>query len=293
MPFAQPAPLARGDLIAVVAPSSGVDKNRFDAGVAWLRGRYRIRMSNNVMEAQGYLAGADARRQAELASAMTDPEVKAIFCARGGYGAMRIVDGLPWDAFASSPKWIVGFSDITTFHVEATARRIASLHAPVVTQIGGMSDEARTNLGTWLEAPEKPVHFSNLQAMVPGSASGMLVGGNLSLLEAMAAGGCLSLPQGCILAMEDTNERPYRIDRMLTSLRLGGHLAKAAGIVLGEWTDCNADSDGVTVLDAIGSCVRGLGVPIYSGATFGHGAVNTPFMIGSDVTLGDGQLVSS
>jgi len=293
MRFTQPAPVARGDLIAVVAPASPIDKNRFEPGLSWLRDRYRLRMETTVADQHGYLAGEDARRRDELASAMTDPEVKAVFTARGGYGSMRFVDQLPWDAFAEAPKWIVGFSDITAFHVQATACRIASVHGPMVCQFGAMSAGAKTALQTLLEASEKSFRFSKLQTMVAGNAEGVLVGGNLSLLHAMAAAGRLDLPQGCILAIEDTGEHPYRIDRMLTSLRLGGHLARAAGIVLGEWTDCAPDADGVTALQAIASCVGGLGVPVYSGATFGHGDVNTPFVLGMDVTLGNGELVTA
>ncbi|WP_394822240.1 LD-carboxypeptidase [Pendulispora albinea] len=292
MGFTFPVSPARGDLIAVVAPATGVDRKRFEPGLAWLCEHYRIRMLPSIFDENGYLAGSDARRRDELASAMIDPDVRAIFPARAGYGSMRIIDQLPWDEFEKDPKWIVGFSDITVLHVEATARRIASLHGPVVTTLSSMSAHARGGFRELLEGRERHLCFPHLEPITPGTAEGVLVGGNLSLLVVMAAGGRLNLPEGCILALEDTTEHPYRVDRMLTSLRLGGHLARAAGIVLGDWVNCQPDGDGVTVMETLASCLSDLRVPVYAGATFGHGAMNTPFVLGGDVVLGDGQLVA-
>ncbi|WP_394828734.1 LD-carboxypeptidase [Pendulispora albinea] len=292
MRFTLPAPVLRGDLIAVAAPSSGFDPAEFERGYQWLAERYRIRSSPTIFARRGYLAGDDARRRDELGAALADPEVKAIIMARGGYGAMRIVDGLPWDAFAAHPKWLVGFSDITTFHVEAMKRGIASLHAPHVTALGRMDGDALGAYEAALAHPGKELRFASLQARVPGDASGVLVGGNLALLQALAASGRLALPSGCILALEDVTEAPYRIDRLLTSLRLGGHLARAAGIVLGEFVDCPTGPDGVTPMDAIENCVRDLGVPVYAGAPFGHGAINTPFVLGVRAVLRAGELVT-
>ncbi|WP_394850405.1 LD-carboxypeptidase [Pendulispora brunnea] len=291
MRFTRPAALARGDRIAVAAPASAFDRSDFDQGLAWLAERYRIRtVLPSIYEKRGYLAGDDARRRDELASAMLDPEVKAILMARGGYGSMRIVDQLPWDAFRAQPKWIVGFSDITTFHVEATRLRIASLHASHVNAVGRMSEPAREEFQRALEGKAPPLHFPSLHPIVAGDAAGVLVGGNIALLEAMASAGRLDLPEGCILALEDTNEAPYRLDRMLTSLRLGGYFAKASAIVLGEFTECPTGPDGVTSMEAMVSCLDGLGIPVYSGAPFGHGEINTALEFGIEVALRGGQL---
>ncbi|HWL84649.1 MAG TPA: LD-carboxypeptidase [Polyangiaceae bacterium] len=291
MSFTLPPFLTSGDSIAVVAPATVVDRKRFEPGLAWLRERYRIRMLPSIFDESGYLAGSDTRRRVELGSAMLDPEVKAIFAARAGYGSMRIVSQLPWDAFAKSPKWVVGFSDITALHLEMTARRIASLHGPVVTTLSSMPEEARNDFLELLEGRAATISFPCLGALTPGVAEGVLVGGNLSILVMMAAAGRLHLPKDCILAIEDTTETPYRLDRMLTALRLGGHLHRAAGIVLGDWVNCQPDADGVTAMATIESCLGDLGIPVYAGASFGHGSVNTPFVLGADATLGNGELV--
>jgi muramoyltetrapeptide carboxypeptidase len=280
-----PPAVEPGDCIAVVAPSSPFGAEAFERGLAWLRGRYRVTIGGGVLSRSGYLAGDDARRTAELAEAMTSADVKAIVAARGGYGALRILDGLPWDAFAEAPKWLVGFSDVTALHASAWARGVASIHAPHVTGLGQESappGDARA----WLRALESAFAPSAWEALRvlhrgPCHARGRLVGGNLSLVQAMAAAGRLSLPEGCVLALEDVTERPYRIDRMLTTLALGGHLARASAIVFGSFDQCEPGPDGVTVEEVLRERTGALGVPVLVGAPFGHAGPNEAFVLGS------------
>src|SRR5579883_1220443 len=123
-------------------------------GLAWLRARYRLRVRSDVFARDGYLAGDDARRARELAHAMRDPEVRAIVCARGGYGAMRVVRDLPWDEFAARPKWIVGFSDVTALHALAWRAGVASVHGPNVTGLG--RDASVATRAAWLASVGRP-----------------------------------------------------------------------------------------------------------------------------------------
>jgi muramoyltetrapeptide carboxypeptidase len=287
--FIRPPPLRPGSLVAVCAPASPFDRDELFRGLAWLSMRYRLRLSSSILARTGYTAGDDARRSAELAGAMNDPEVAAIICARGGYGAMRIIDELPWDAFAARPKWLVGFSDVTALHVIATARGICSLHASNVTGLGrSITAAERASLIHGLEGLPMPA-WTALEAIHRGSsgvaARGPLVGGNLALLVGMAAGNRLAIPEGAILAIEDVTERPYRLDRMLTSMRLGGHLARLSAIVLGGFTQCDAGPDGVTAVDVLARCTAGLGIPVVASAPFGHGAPNHAFVLGATATL--------
>ena len=134
--YAIPALLQPGDLVAVVAPSSPFPQDQLWRGMAWLRTRYRLRMSTGALSREAYLAGSDARRARELAAAMMDDEVKAIVVARGGYGAMRVLDEAPWEALARRPKWLVGFSDVTALHAMAWAAGVCSVHGPNVTGLG-------------------------------------------------------------------------------------------------------------------------------------------------------------
>ncbi|MBS2012809.1 MAG: LD-carboxypeptidase [Deltaproteobacteria bacterium] len=259
-------------------------------GLAWLRTRYRLRVSGSILSRHGYLAGTDERRLAELGEAMTDPDVHAIFCARGGYGVMRIVDRLPWDAFSERPKWLVGFSDITALHVVANARGVATVHGPNVTGLGRtIAPTERLALLDAVEGRAVAPVWRALRVVHPGpgegAREGILFGGNLALVEAMAASGQLRVPEGAVLALEDVTERPYRIDRMLTALRLGGHLARASAIVFGAFTQCEPGPDGVTYEDVIADRTRDLGMPVLAGAPFGHGKPNDAFVLGRRVRV--------
>jgi muramoyltetrapeptide carboxypeptidase len=284
--FAIPPPLAAGDVIAVVAPSGPLQPQELWRGLAWLRARYRIRMRPGVLSTDGYLAGGDQRRSSELASAMLDREVKAIVAARGGYGAMRIVDALPWTALAQRPKWLVGFSDVTALHAMAWRAGIASAHAPNVTDLG--HDTSVSSRAAWLASLERPTGprvWRALRVLRSGEARGVIVGGNLAIVHAMAAAGCLKLPRAAVLALEDVGEAPYRIDRMLTSLRLCGHLEQASAIVFGGFDRCAAGADGRTVDEVLDTCTRPLGIPVLAGAPFGHGSHNEAFVLGAGVRV--------
>lgn len=290
------APLRPGDLIAVVAPASPFDREELMRGLAWLRTRYRLRLSASILSRHGYLAGTDERRSSELARAMTDPDVGAIFCARGGYGAMRLLDALPWDAFATSPKWLVGFSDITALHVVANGRGIPTVHGPNVTGLGrSITPYERMALLDTIEGRASAASWLGLSVVHAGrsaaSATGVLYGGNLALVEAMASSARLAVPEGAVLVLEDVTERPYRIDRMLTALRLGGHLARASAIVFGGFTQCEPGPDGVTYDTVIAERTADLGVPVLAGAPFGHGRPNDAFVLGARVRVSGADVV--
>jgi muramoyltetrapeptide carboxypeptidase len=284
--LAFPPPLVPGDLGIVVAPSGPVPPEPLWRGLAWIRTRYRLAATPGILASDGYLAGTDARRASELSGAFRAREGKAVLAARGGYGSMRILDQVPWAAFLEQPKWIVGHSDITALHVMAWSAGIASVHGPNVTGLGATVSPAVR--AAWIAALERPRHgrvWRGLRVLAGGSARGVIVGGNLALLQAMAAAGRLVLPHGAVLALEDVTESPYRIDRMLTALALGGHLARVAAIVFGDFSRCGPGKDGRTVDDVIEERTRSLGVPVLAGAPFGHGERNEAFVLGAPVEI--------
>ncbi len=285
MDFVLPKPLLPGDTIAVVAPSSPFGRDDFWHGLAWLRDRYRVMASPSILDRDAYLAGTDDRRRAEMIRAMTSPDVRAIVAARGGYGATRIELDLPWDQLVRDPKWLVGFSDITALHVRANAIGIASTHAPHVTGLGRATPKIRAALLRALERPSATFAWENLDVVHPGKAEGPILGGNLSMLHAMAAASALKIPSGAVLAMEDVTERPYRLDRMLTSLLVGGHFARVSGIVFGSFTQCDPAADGRTVLDVVTERTRALGIPVFAGAPFGHDETNEAFVLGRKIKM--------
>jgi muramoyltetrapeptide carboxypeptidase len=275
-----PPPVVPGDTLRIVAPSGPFDKTLFYRALGWLGQRYHLIWSRGALERQGYLAGDDHRRLAELNEALCDPTARAIIAVRGGYGLTRICHTANVPALLSHPKWCVGFSDFTALHLEAMQAGIASLHASNLAALGRADEVARSE---WLDALERPLArrtFSGLEPLRRGQCRGVLVGGNLTLLFTAAASGRLRLPDGCLLFFEEVNEAPYRIDRMLTALRTSGQLARVAGFCAGDLVDDDKPAArraaGAVLLD----CLGGLGVPLAMGLPVGHGRLNAPLPLG-------------
>ena len=286
-----PPALRPGATIAIVAPASPFPHKELFAGLAWLGQRYCLRMRSGALLRVGYLAGDDQRRAQELTWALTEPGIDAVLTARGGYGCMRVLEHVDLTRACESPRWLIGFSDVTALHVALAAAGVASIHAPNATGLSAASPRERGVLLQLLERPSAPLRWPPLRMMVAGRAAGPAFGGNLALLEAMAAAGRLRVPRGAVLFIEDVTERPYRIDRMLTALALGGHLSRVAAIVCGGFDQCHPGPDGVTVEEVLEGRLGRLGVPVALDAPFGHGAANLPFPLGGHAILEpDGSL---
>ncbi len=275
--------------MAIVAPSGFLPRARFFAGLAWLQGRYRVELSSAVFARKGYFAGDDSERLASLSERMCDPGIRAIIAGRGGYGATRIVSSLPWARWAKSPSWIVGFSDVTALHLEAHAHGIASVHAPNVTGFGCARPLDRLRVMRALEGGVLE-SWPGLTAVRDGDADGPLVGGNLALMFARAASGKLTNCEGAIVVLEDVTEKPYQVDRMLQALLEAGLFDKAAAVVFGEFSQCDAGPDGVSVAFVIEGFATKIRCPVYSGAPFGHGTRNEAMILGGKASLLRGVL---
>lgn len=268
----------------VIAPASPFDLELFSSGVAFLERRYEVELGEHVRARQGFLAGTDAQRLADLDDALA-ADVRAVIAARGGYGLTRIAHLANWAAFQRSPKWLVGYSDITLLHQEAQRAGVCSLHADNATGLGKASDSAGQ---AWLRALEYPLETRTLfgrGSLGSGSVGGPLLGGNLTLLFTAQAAGRLFLPPGCILALEDVTEASYRVDRMLSALQLSGALAGVAGVALGDFTDCGEGPHGVPIEAVLLERFTALGLPTVHGFEFGHGNHNTPLPLGLDARL--------
>ncbi len=293
--FVLPPALRPGDVIAAVAPSGPFEPAPAWVGLGWLAQRYEVRFDHGMFARTGYLAGPDERRRDELASALADPRVRAIVAARGGYGASRFVHALDWDAFVERPRWIIGFSDITALHVEAARVGVASIHGPHLTALGRGDARTRADFLRVIEDPTAPRIYDGLAAIRAGAHTGTLFGGNLALLQACAAACRLVVPEGCVLLLEDVTEKPYRIDRMLATLEIGGYLERAGAVVLGDFTQCDPGPDGVTVEEVLTERLSGLGVPVVRGVPVGHGLRNDPVVLGGRARVeaggGTGSLV--
>jgi muramoyltetrapeptide carboxypeptidase len=283
-PLVIPPPLRPGATLRVIAPASPFDRTLALCGIAFLGERYRVQFDWSMFERDGFLAGSDERRRSELGRALAAPEVSAVICARGGYGITRIASDLDFTALRAQPKWLVGFSDVTALHLEAQAVGVASLHAHHAAGLGRGDCYARQRWLAALEQPDEPRALRG-RALAPGCVRGPLVGGNLTVLFTCAVTGRLRIPDGAILALEDVTEASYRIDRMLSALRVGGHLRGVRGVAVGGFTDCPPGPHGVPVEHVVARELGLLGVPVVTGLPFGHDLPNEPLLLGAEAEL--------
>jgi muramoyltetrapeptide carboxypeptidase len=269
----------------VIAASSPFDRALFYRGVGFLAERYRVEIAPGTLDRAGFLAGSDETRLRALDEALLDDGVRAVIAARGGYGALRIAHRARWDMLARHPKWLVGFSDVTSLHLEALRVGVCSLHADNAGGLGRGDAHARARFVHGLELPASSRPFLGLSTLRGGQAQGPLMGGNLTVLFSAHAAGRLRVPDGAVLFLEDVTEASYRIDRMLTALRLSGALERVSGVVLGDFTDCSPAPHGVPVEAVIEERLDELGIPVARGLPAGHGRLNHPLLLGATVSL--------
>ncbi|MFO0628888.1 MAG: LD-carboxypeptidase [Polyangiales bacterium] len=278
-------PLRPGDRVAVVSPSSPSNPEELTRGLARWATSLDLGDDPRPFSRKGFLAGDDDLRAGALREALEDPAVRAVLAARGGHGALRVLEvhgEALRAALRANPKPVVGYSDVTALHALWTRCDVRSLHAPMVAAVGRGADLDETRAALYGETPSP---WSDLVAMVPGDAEGIARGGNLAVLCALL-GTPWALPlDGAVLYLEDIGEAPYRVDRMLTSLRLSGALRGVRAVVCGEFTNCNPNADGVTVDDVLRDRLGDLGVPVLTRAPFGHGAVHRPWVQGARVRV--------
>ncbi len=280
MSFLTPPSLRQGDRVAIVAPSGPFDRPSFEKGLEVIARCYQPVFTERIFAATRYLAGSDLARQAELQAALDDDSIRAVFAARGGYGAMRILPELR----LGSPKHLIGFSDFTALHCVAQKQGWASLHAPVLTQLGKQPADVIERLFAALEG-RAVSPLNGLRTVNEGVAEGPLLGGNLSVLTRLIGTRWWPSLRGAVLLLEDVGERPYRLDRMWTHLQLTGLLEGVRGVVLGELTGCEEKDADYTASEILEELVRPLGIPCASGFQIGHGEVNQPVMLGAPVRL--------
>jgi muramoyltetrapeptide carboxypeptidase len=287
--YPPPRPVRPGSKLAIVAPAGPFDRECFDAGVTWLRERYEVSLDESIYETQGLFAGSDERRLREFRSAIADPEIDAILCARGGYGSTRLLPHLDPAPVAAANKLLVGFSDITALHALWARAGVRSIHAPMVAALGTASPEVRSEWVRTLEGREEPESWG-LEIVAPGDASGRLIGGNLAVLTALLGTQFRPPVENAILFLEDVGERPYRVDRMLTSMIQADFLPSCAGIVLGAFTEAEPGPDGVSMEEVLTERLCGLRIPVLAGFRAGHIDDNEPLTFGAKAEICDGQL---
>jgi muramoyltetrapeptide carboxypeptidase len=269
--------------------------DRFAAGARPLQEHFELRVPEDLDRREGFLAGSDERRAEELNAALRDPDVRAIWVARGGYGASRLLPHLDAAALVADPKPIIGFSDVTALLCWAAYHGVASVHAPVVTQLAELDPEdARWAVDVVTGAAAGAVLAEGLSASAKLALEGPLVGGNLRLLAHLCGSELAPSLDGALLVVEDIGERPYAIDRDLVQLAAQpgeAGLGRAAALLIGDFTRCDEPGDlGQDPLRTVSAAAERARVPWVRGLPIGHGAVNRAFPFGALAAVEGGAL---
>ncbi len=275
----KPPALRSGDRVALVAPASPFPRGEFERGVAELAALgFEPVWDDRVFARDRYLAGPAAARADAWLAAWRDPTVKALVAARGGYGSVQILDALPPAELRAFPKVFVGASDLTAVLAFLTgACGVVAVHGPMAAgQLArGADGYDRASFVAAVSGPGPVGELGAgvLEAFVPGEAGGPLVGGNLTQLAAsLGTPFAFDPPPGCVLFLEDVHERPYRVDRLLTQLRLAGILARARALVFGEMRHCDEADGSLRCRDVVRDLVQGFPGPVLYGLPAGHTA---------------------
>ena len=284
-----PSFLRAGDNIHIVSPSGAIQPGFID-GATKLLSSWGLKVTEGkyARTEYGRFSGTKDERAADLQQALDDPNVKAILCSRGGYGLAQIIDKIDFTSFAKSPKWLIGFSDITILHNAITALGIASMHGIMtkyLTELPEESDQITSfkNLlfGTPSNFSIKPEAENRL-----GQAEGKLIGGNLSVMMGMRSTPFDLDFHNNILFIEDVGEKPYQIDRMMQSLRLSGVLKQISGLVVGQFSDYDEDPLMMqSVAEIILAAVSEYDYPVCFNFPAGHVDYNLSFVLGEQAEL--------
>ncbi len=295
-----PPYLQKDDQIALVAPAGFLEDEKpviiaeqllVSWGLKPQRGEF-------VLEREAYLAGSDAQRLKDLQNALDDPEIKAIWMLRGGYGTMRIIDKLDFTELKKNPKWIIGFSDVTALHNVIHRLGFQSIHGLMPVQLA----KGAKNADRAIESLQQVLFGNQIEYTIPlssynkiGKAAGTLVGGNLSLLQSFLGSPNSVQTKGKILFIEDVGEDLYRIDRLLQSLRVAHFFEEIKGLIVGDFSDINTDAlpDVKSYQELILEVVGDREIPILFDFPAGHIIDNRALVFGSEVIMSVGEFVSS
>lgn len=239
----RPQALLKGDTIAITSTARFLPEEELKPALHLLEQRgYRVRVAPHVSRPFHQFAGTDEERLQALQTFLDDAEVKAVLFARGGYGTVRILDGLNWEKFLAEPKWLAGYSDLTALHLMVQQRGVESLHATMPVNFSANHADSLSSLFSLLEGGGVSYEFPAHELNRPGSVQGKLIGGNLSVIYSLLGSPGLPDPEGCILFLEDLDEYLYHLDRMMQNLSRNGWLNKVGAILAGGLTDMRDNS---------------------------------------------------
>lgn len=294
----KPKALKKGDTIGLVSPSGPISEKSLKTAEKLLANLgYKTKAGKHALASYGYLAGSDEERAEDINAAFADDEVDAIICNKGGYGTPRILDRIDYELVKSHPKLFIGYSDITGLHVAFnTMCDLVTIQGPMPITDGCFSGEQPYSFNSLMKTITDPEPIGSLcnpkgyplQKLNGGKAKGTLIGGNLSLVVATIGSPYEINVKDRILFLEDIGEDPYRIDRMLTQLRLAGKFDECAGVLLGTWVECESKMYGNNTLsldqifsDVVAPC----GKPVICNVMSGHCSPKMTLPFGAEAVM--------
>ncbi|MDB2349973.1 LD-carboxypeptidase [Flavobacteriaceae bacterium] len=288
----QPEPLKSGDTISILAPSGVL--NNFDNKITKAINIFKswglnVVLGNHIYDKNGHFAGTDKNREKDFQKALDNKNIKAIWCARGGYGAVRIIDKLNFDNYLKNPKWIIGFSDITVIHNKLNFLNSESIHAMMITGFEdiGQNNDSLSKLKNVLFGDSLSYSIASNKNNKTGKSEGIIVGGNLTLIQSTIGSKTELKMKDKILFIEEIGEYAYHIDRMLYSLKRAGYFENCKGLIVGQISDVkkNTTDFGRSINELILDVLDEYNFPILFDFPAGHEKTNFPIILGRKVIL--------
>ncbi len=290
-----PPDLSIHDTVRLISPAGVIESDLLEKAAHRLTvWGWNVIQGVSAAHKHGRYAGTVEERLKDLQEAFDDPTCKAIFCSRGGYGAIQLVEKLDLKGFRKFPKWLIGYSDITLLHALLQQEGFASIHGGMAKRLAtGDDPQFSYSCGNPLDTLHTLLTGGKPEITIPthplnrtGEGGGILRGGNLSILYSLRGTPLDYLPEGCVLFLEDTGEKPYAVDRMMHNLKLGGVLKKLSGLVVGQFSDYSEDPLMLkSVYELIADAVSGYNFPVCFDFPVGHTERNIPLMLGCNVKL--------
>jgi len=285
-----PPKLKTGDKVSIISPASKIDRQIAERGAELLRQQgFRVEIGLHAFDRENMFAGSDSARADDMQKALNDKSIKAVFFTRGGYGSLRTHLRLNWSSFFKRPKWLIGFSDITVFHAYLSRHNIASVHGVMTAwfEQDAVLTDSFLRMMELLRGEKPDCNLLPHELNRNGLASGILTGGNLSIIQSLRGTSLDISPKGKILFIEDIDEHHYHLDRMMMNLKAGGVLEQLSGLVAGHFTGIKDGETpfGKTAYQIIKDAVASYHYPVAFGLQSGHELPNYPLLLGSRISL--------
>ncbi len=283
--------LKKNSLVGLVSPAGKICEAEIRRGEEFLNAhKFRHIRASHVADSWHQFASTDEKRAAGFQEMLNNPEIEAIWCSRGGYGAIRLLDLIDFSTLKSNPKWLIGYSDITVFHaVVQNIFGLCTIHGPMVRSLkeGSFNNTGIKNLWELLQGNPPSYNIQTHVLNRNGKAKGTLIGGNLSLLYALIGSPYDFNPTGKVLFIEDVGEYLYHLDRMMFALKISGKLAGLAGLVVGQMSNMqdNETPFGLTANQIISNAVKDYNYPVIFDFPAGHARQNEPLILGARVNM--------